>query len=203
MKLKLAMLAGVAVAMSATAAHAADTAQAQFNLSAEAPDTCYILSITANTVPADATFTGPQASGASVSGELNFGTVLADPTTAKAVASTTDLSINAYCNYATHSVKMSSANGGLVTDNTSASVGTFHRRISYTADLTWNGLADQLVATADKTTRTATPLESDGENLALAVNGTANLVINTDADTVPLLQGAYSDTLTITFGPQI
>jgi len=203
MKLKLAMLAGVAFAMSTSAAHAADTAQAQFGLSAEVPDTCYILSITANTVPANAVFTGPQNAGASVSGELNYGTGLADPVTAKAVASTTDLNINAYCNYATHSVQMSSANGGLVTDNTSASVGTFHRRISYTADLVWNGVSDQLVATANKTTRTAVPLESTGRNLARAVNGTANLVINTDADTVPLLQGAYSDTLTITFGPQI
>lgn len=204
MKKTIALLSGVVALTPMGALHAADTASADLNMSAVAPNTCYIRSITQTGENSEnIAFQGVTQGGASVTGSINYGTTLADPVTANARASTINLDVSAYCNYASHSVTISSLNGGLVGDNQSATVGTFHRRITYDATLNWNGAIATLDATGDKTSNQITAASSGNTVIGPAVNGVAQLRIVTDADTVPLLQGTYADTLTIRFSPSL
>jgi hypothetical protein len=205
MRLKHLMLVSAMAFGTTGFAYASDTAEVNVDLSTSAPSVCYIKSINSDVVPSGVTVTGSTTGGSSVSGSIDFAGTLADPTTAFALASTTSLSVDAYCNFATHQVKLTSLNGGLTASNMTPVVGAFHKRIAYTATLdNWNSLSTVLdTSSADLTDNTPTELNSAPATSAAAVHTVATLEIETSAGTTPLLEGSYADTLKVTFSPVV
>lgn len=185
----------------AGAAHAASTANATVNLNATVPNTCYIVSLSADGDDDDdgdvSQTNASNTNSATVS--VNYGTSLANSNTAVRKASTVTYSLNAYCNYASHSVGIKSDNGGMTNTATTTSIGTFDRRIPYTASFSWGSTTPSVSATGPMNTGVA---DSDFANVTStsAVNTTANLNIVTTNGTNPLLAGSYSDVLRVRLG---
>ncbi len=104
---------------------------------------------------------------------------------------------NVVCN-APSNLQLTSLSGGVV--NASAAVAGFTKIIDYTASATWGG------ATATVNTSTA-PAATGNESGALAPIAAANagnltVSITPIANALPLIIGAYSDTLRVSIIPQ-
>jgi hypothetical protein len=205
---ELLMLAAAVAAILPMTAQAAESAEGAIALNSIASNTCAIRGITAGRGPAGVVTTGPftNTTGgvASATATLNFNNELMDQTTAFTKALEKDLMLNAFCNYADHTVSLKSANGGLTNGAPTPTVGTFNRRINYTArvrDWAPTGRVAELV-TNGTLTESGTSSESAFTLVGPAINKTgASIRINTLPDSsAPLLAGAYSDVLTVKLG---
>lgn len=194
------------VALSATLASAIGTAQAQdtatgaVTASATVPNTCYIRSITQ--AGGSGAVTAGSAGNTSTA-TLNYANVLADTSTALSATHTQTLTVDAYCNYAGY-VKLSSANNGLVVGTNPTTVGTFNKRVNYTATLSgWGTSTPTLTTNGDKTTNTGASVSGTALTPGVPVNTTsATLQIVTTGDSsIPMLAGTYSDVLRVVFQP--
>lgn len=194
--------AGAILASTGGTAWASDTAQGSVTTNATVPATCYIRGITAASGLGTLT---PAGAGTTTGATLDYSTGLVDTVTALSSAQTSVLTVDAYCNYASAPVKLSSDNGGLTNTAATTAVGTFNRRINYTATFSgWGSAPNATVTTAGTaTTSAATPITGAAVSSTGAVNTTsAVLTINTvGSGTTPMLAGSYSDVLRVTFGP--
>jgi hypothetical protein len=203
--MKRLLIAAVALSALPFAAQAADTASGDVTLSATAPNTCAIRGIAANTGNGALTpFSNTTGGAATASSTLALDNAsVIDTTTATALANTNVLTLNAFCNYASHSIQLRSANGGLTNVATTSTVGDFNRRIAYNADLAaWGSSTASVAATGTLTSGTASQVTGTAITVAPAVNTTtATVTIATVAAAgTPLLQGSYGDTLTVRLG---
>lgn len=99
------------------------------------------------------------------------------------------------CN-APSELQLTSDNGGATTGTTAAGFASY---INYEAEATWNGVT----ASVDTTSSSGTgPVSGTAESVATAFTGSMSVVVNPIANTDPLVQGSYSDTLRITLTPQ-
>jgi hypothetical protein len=202
---KLLMLAAAAAAILPMTAQAAESAEGAIALNANASNTCAIRGITAGSGTVLATpFNNTTGGAASATATLNLGNDAMDPTTALTLATTKNLTLNAFCNYATHNVSLKSTKGGLVNAAATTTVGDFNRRIHYTANITgWDSTSAVASFTTTGLLTSASESPDTGSSpVTAATNVTnANLVITTVADTTnPLLAGSFGDTLTVKLG---
>ena len=104
---------------------------------------------------------------------------------------------NVACNAASF-LQLSSVNGGVV--NAGAPGSGFTNIINYTASATWNSVT----ATLDTSTvATASGTETGAQqSVATANSGNLTVSITPLAPSLPLITGAYSDTLRVTLTPQ-
>ena len=99
------------------------------------------------------------------------------------------------CN-APSDLQLTSDNGGVTTGATALGFASY---INYEAEATWNGVT----ASVDTTSSSGTgPVSGTAAPVPTAFAGSMSVVINPAANTLPLIQGAYSDTLRITLTPQ-
>lgn len=172
-------LSGLFAAFGASAA-SAQTATQDINISATVTKACTINN-TATGTPGSATI----------------------PVTAAGAVTTTSITptgspfANVACNAASN-LQLTSVNGGVV--NATSPGSGFTNIIDYTASATWNSQT----ATIDTS---STPAAAGSESGALVAVGTANsgnltVSITPLANTLPLVVGAYSDTLRVTLTPQ-
>ena len=156
------------------------------------------LSVTATGMPV-CTLSSPAVSGPSVNASYAANTItltrLIDPTTALVNQASLSLQIaNAMCNNNAW-LRLQSRNGGLTSSDTSGVAsrsGGFLTVIPYTVAATWGGLN----LTLDTST---------GANVAKVPTGGANsgslsLNLATRKSALPVLQGTYSDVLTVKLG---
>jgi hypothetical protein len=103
---------------------------------------------------------------------------------------------NVACN-APSNLQLTSLNGGVKNATTASG---FTNIINYTASATWHGVT----ATIDtSTTAGATGSESGtAEPVATAFSGSLSVSITPLSNSLPLVQGSYTDTLRITLTPQ-
>lgn len=197
---KLIAVATVAAMMTSGSAFAADTASANITLSANVPNTCYIVGLTPGTLPTNVSGTSANntTSGAVT---VSYNNELANPSTAVAVAKAVTYNLSAYCNYASHTVGLQSVNGGLVTASNQNTVGNFDHRINYTASYVWDGTVSPSITTSGNLGNGTSFAKTDNKTAALPTNVTnATLTITTAVGTDPLVQGTYGDTLKISLG---
>lgn len=194
----------VAAALTAVAgvAQADDTVNGTLNVSATVANTCYIRSVTPSTLADNATFAGGGA-GAESTATLTLSGQTVNPDTAIAVGKSYRLGVSAYCNWAGHGVGLRSQNGGLTRATAATVEGDFEQRIPYNATLTGWGTTSlsTLNATGDRASQAAVERKVNSGALNRAVNTTqATLTIDTLAGVNPLVEGAYSDVLTVRLG---
>lgn len=167
-----AALAAFAI-FTATAA-SAQTATQDINISATVPKACTV---------------GNVASGTPDSATINV-SAAGSVTTSSVVPSGSPFQ-NVACN-APSILQVSSLSGGA--KNAGSAGGGFTNTIHYTATASWNGAQ----ATVDtSSSATGTPV-----NVGTANSGPLGVSITPLANTLPLLQGGYSDTLRVTLTPQ-
>ena len=201
---KLLMMAAAAAVILPMSAQAADSATGTVNLSANANNTCAIRGISAGagTTLSSLPF-ADTAGAASATVALSLGDDAMNQTTALTSSTIKNLTLSAFCNYATHNVSLRSANGGLTNAATTSTVGTFNRRIEYTANITgWDTSAVASLTANGVVTDATASQDTATSPVTAATNVTnANLAITTTANaTAPLLAGSYTDTLTIRLG---
>ena len=155
--------------------------------------------------PAVCYFTPPQSGAAS---NMTLGTAsasqatlminqLVDPATAQLQPASISLSLNGICNNA-HTFAIQSNAGGLQTAS-SATAG-FSNHVDYSASVLWGGTSSS-VQTSGAAGQASTMAMVPG-----AFAGTLQLQITVaagGANGLPLLAGTYSDTIAITFKPQM
>jgi hypothetical protein len=102
---------------------------------------------------------------------------------------------NVACN-APSNLQLTSLNGG-VTNATSAT--GFQNFINYTASAVWHGVT----ATVNTSSSSGTgPVSGTAQPVSTAFSGSLSVTITPAANTLPLVQGSYTDTLRITLTPQ-
>jgi hypothetical protein len=176
-----------AIALGASGALADDTSSAStsFTITGVAVPVCVLSS--------------PAASGSSVNATFALNTVsltqLIDPNTALVNDSALTLEVShAMCNYAAW-LSLGSRNGGLTSSNASgvaSGSGGFLTVVPYTAAATWGGMSVSLDTTSGLKVAKA---QATGAN-------SGSLVINvaTQKSQLPVVQGTYSDVLTVKLG---
>lgn len=170
--------AAAALASLAPAAHA-QTATQDINISATVTKACTIANVPAGTA-------GSATIPVSAAGAVNTA----------AITPTGSPFANVACN-APATLQLTSLNGA-VTNVTPAASG-FTNFINYSASATWNSVTAS-VNTA--TVATATGAESGTGQAVTANSGNLDVTITPQATSLPLITGAYSDTLRVTLTPQ-
>ena len=139
-----------------------------------------------------ATTTGGQTNATYAANTITL-TQFIDPSTALVTASTMPLQIsNAMCNYNAW-LSVSSQNGGLTSSNASSVVGgSFLTVVPYTVQASWGTLSITLdTSTGNKVAK----VQAAGANV-----GTLSLTFATQASTLPVVQGTYTDVVTVKIG---
>lgn len=101
---------------------------------------------------------------------------------------------NVACN-APSDLQLTSLSGGVVNATTASG---FANVIEYTASATWHGVT----ATVDTASGGGAPISGAAEPVSTAFSGSMTVTITPAANTLPLVQGSYTDTLRITLTPQ-
>lgn len=101
---------------------------------------------------------------------------------------------NAMCNYA-HNVGVQTTNGGIKQQSGTTTVigGTFANNVNYTATATFGGSTATITTNGTANAKQSTAVA--GANM-----GNLVLTVSVAAGTNPVLQGSYSDTLTLQIG---
>lgn len=175
-----------AVAVSlAFAAFSANTANAQtatqdINISATVTKACTVNNVATGTP-----------------GTATIPVTAAGAVTTTAITPTGSPFANVACNAASN-LQLTSLNGGVV--NATAPGSGFTNIINYTATATWNS---QTAAINTSTVATASSSESGtAVPVATAASGNLTVSITPLANALPLVVGAYADTLRVTLTPQ-
>ncbi len=121
---------------------------------------------------------------------------LADPATAQVRAASITVTAKGTCNHA-HAFKIATKNGGL---QTGTSAPGFANHVNYTAIVSWGSMVSQLDTSGvqGQTTPNSITMGAYAGSMQLQI-----LIPQDGAGKLPLVAGAYTDDLTITFGPQI
>ena len=180
-----------------TLALAALAAQAAMEPSrADTPSASTSFTVTGVAVPVcllgAATATGGQTNATYAANTITL-TQFIDPSTALVTASTMPLQIsNAMCNYNAW-LSISSANGGLTSSTASTVVGgSFLTIVPYTVQASWGTLSITLdTSTGNKVAK----VQAAGANV-----GALSLNFATQPSTLPVVQGSYSDVVTVKVG---
>lgn len=182
-------------------AFAASSASADLALSANVPNTCYIVSLAPTSTPSNVNGTS-SSSTTSAAVTVSYQNELADANTANALQKTVTYGLDAYCNYASHNVAIKSVQGGLVTANNQNTIGGFDHRINYSANFTWGSVTPSITTTGNPDNGNAEPAV-DNQVAALPTNVNSTLTITTVAGTRPLVAGTYGDTLRLSLGASL
>jgi hypothetical protein len=154
------------------------------------------LNLTANAAPV-CTLSSPVASGSSVNAGYAMNSVtltqLIDPTTALANDSSITLQIaHALCNHSAW-LSLGSRNGGLTSSSgVNVAAGQFLTVVPYVAEASWGGLTIAL--------DTGSGVKIAKGELAGANSGSLSLNIAVHKGATPVVQGTYSDVLTVKIG---
>jgi hypothetical protein len=176
------------------------------SMAGTSPDICLVRGPAVSSVPVNAGLTGET----DAAGTITVAN-LANPATANLQAASITLTIPAMCN-GVHSVTLTSATGGLQNASYLANpvqTGSlnFVRKVGYTVGYTWGGdtaSGDEVFAFATNVSNAGSPaagiLTTSAANAIPGAND-GNLVMNISiaASATPVVQGSYSDTLTIAF----
>jgi hypothetical protein len=121
---------------------------------------------------------------------------LADPTTAQLLPASITVTSKGACNHA-HAFKIATKNGGLQTGTSALG---FANHVNYTAIVSWGSIVSQLDTSSvpGQTTLNSITTGAYSGNMQLQIQISTN-----GAGNLPLVAGAYTDDLTITFGPQM
>ena len=167
------------VVVGASAAQA-QTATQDINISATVPAACSINNVATGTA---GTATIP----VSVAGVVNTA----------AITPTGSPFANVACNAASY-LQLTSLSGGVV--NAGVPGSGFTNIINYTASATWNSVT----ATLDTSTLATAVGTETGTQQSVATANSGNLTVSITplAPSLPLITGAYSDTLRVTLTPQ-
>lgn len=184
---KLPILVAVALAFPAAGqAQELNRAAQRLELAANAPVACVISPPSVGN-QANASFAATSAS----SGQVNI-TEFVDPANATSRASSIELNLPMVCN-ASHSVRISSANGGLLRAGAAGRAGTgaFAEFLAYNVGVDWSGRSVNLL-TSDNTATIAASDPGKGE---------MTIRIATPAGSGPLVAGQYSDSIVVEVQP--
>ena len=184
---KLPTLIAAALALPAAAqAQELDRASQRLELAANAPVACVISSPSVG-IQANASFISTSAS----SGQVNI-TEFVDPANATPRASSIELNLPMLCN-ASHSVRVSSANGGLLRAGAvgRGATGDFAEFLPYNVGVDWAGRSVNLLTTNN----TANIDASDPGK------GEMTIRIATPAGSGPLIAGQYTDSIVVEVQP--
>ena len=184
---KLSYVIAAALAMPAAAqAQELDRATQRLELAANAPVAC-IVSQPSVGGQANATFISTSAS----SGQVNI-TEFVDPVNATSLASSIELSLPMVCN-ASHSVRVSSANGGLLRGGAVSRTSSegFSEFLPYNVGVDWSGRSVDLLTT------------NNTADLAVSDPGKGDITIRiaTPAGSGPLIAGQYTDSIVVEVQP--
>ncbi|MDE2560652.1 MAG: hypothetical protein KGL48_00260 [Sphingomonadales bacterium] len=181
-----AAIAGSTVALAAMPARAqtTDPALQQMYLAGTAPIAC-VINPPRVTNAQNASFS---ANGAG-NGQVTI-TQLVDGQTALALASSIELDFPVVCN-ASHSVVLTSANGGLQGGGASVTGSGFSNFLSYRVQVDWAGV--QIAKSSDAGATTI--------NSADPAQGDMVIRLSTPAGDGPLVAGQYSDSIVVQFTP--
>ena len=184
-KLPLLIAAALALPVAAQAQELNRSSQ-RLELAANAPVACVISPPSVGN-QANASFVSTSAS----SGQVNI-TEFVDPTSAVARASSIELNLPMVCN-ASHSVRVSSANGGLLRAGAvgRGATGTFTEFLAYNVGVDWAGRSVDLLTT-NNTADLASSQPGKGE---------MTIRIATPAGSGPLIAGQYSDSIVVEVQP--
>ncbi len=179
-------IAAVAALPAVAQAQELDRGNQRLELAGNAPVACVISSPSVGT-QANASFISTSAS----SGQINI-TEFVDPVNATSRASSIQLNLPMICN-ASHSVRVSSANGGLLRAGAASRVATggFSEFLAYNVGVDWAGRSVDLLTT------------NNTANIAAADPGRGEMTIRivTPAGTGPLIAGQYSDSIVVEVQP--
>ncbi len=180
------VIAAVLAVPAAAQAQELDRATQRLELAANAPVACVISSPSAGG-QANATLTSTRAS----SGQVNMW-VFVDSVNATSLASSIELSLPMVCN-ASHSVRVSSANGGLLRGGAVSRTpsGGFSEFLPYNVGLDWSGRSIDLL-TSNNTADLAVSDPGKGE---------MTIRIATPAGSGPLIAGQYTDSIVVEVQP--
>lgn len=186
--LLISLLALAAVALPSTGALADGSASTQFVVNAQAPNVCSMPSPQTTGTAMNATFAGSA---------LNI-TQFIDPNNASVVASTLSLQYpGTLCNYNT-TLSIQSKSGGLVSSNATpvaSGAGTFLQNVPYTIQASWGPVNLLLDTTGSNGSPVLAQTQSSG-----AISGNLTLTFATAANSLPVPQGNYQDTVQIKIG---
>jgi hypothetical protein len=171
-------VAVIVCALAAPGVATAQTATQDINISATVPKSCTINNTSTGTVD---TATIPISAGGSVN--------------TSPVTPVHSPYANIACN-APSNLQLTSLNGG-VTNGTSAT--GFQNFINYTASAVWHGVTATVATASSSGTG---PVSGTAQSVSTAFSGSMSVTITPAANTLPLVQGSYSDTLRITLTPQ-
>ena len=185
---KLPLLIAAIVALPAAAqAQELDRATQQLQLNAVSPVACVISQPTVGN-QTNASFS---ATGAS-SGQVAI-TQFVDPQSAAPRASSIELNLPLLCN-ASHRVRVSSANGGLLRAGATGRGGQgggFREFVAYTVGIDWSGQSVQLVTSNNNANINANQPGKGDMTIRIATPGGGN----------PLVAGQYSDAIVVEVQP--
>jgi len=180
------LIAAALVLPTAAQAQELDRASQRLELAGNAPVACVINSPSVGT-QTNTSFISTSAS----SGQVNI-TEFVDPTNATSRASSIELNLPMVCN-ASHSVRVSSANGGLLRAGavSRTATGGFSEFLAYNVGLDWAGRSVDLLTT------------NNTANIDAADPGKGEMTIRiaTPAGTGPLVAGQYSDSIVVEVQP--
>jgi len=170
------------------------------------PDICLVRGQAVASLPTNATLSGETYAVGTIAV-----TNLANAANANLQAASITLTIPAMCN-GLHSVTLTSATGGLQnlllgTNPVQTGSGNFVRKVGYTVGYTWGnepaaageGFTFLNDVGAGGSPASGTPVNSAQNPVAGANDGNLVMTINIAALATPVVQGSYSDTLTIAF----
>ncbi len=167
---------------------AQDSGSAQFTITGTAPNICVLPAPVATGAANNATY---------ASNTITL-TQLVNPTTALVNASSLTVQFpNTLCNYPAN-VSLSSKSGGLVAGNgatIAGGSGTFLQNVPYAVTASW-GSFSLVLDTATSNGNTLTVSKPVGGANA----GNLSLNFSTQASTLPVAQGTYTDTVTVKIG---
>ena len=184
---KLSLLIAATLALPAAAqAQELDRASQRLELTANAPVACVMSSPSVGN-QVNASFVSTSAA----SGQVNI-TEFVDPVNATSRASSIELNLPMVCN-ASHSVRVSSANGGLLRAGATGqgAGGAFAEFLAYNVGVDWSGQSVNLLTT-NTTASIAAPDPGKGE---------MTIRIATPAGSGPLVAGQYSDSIVVEVQP--
>jgi hypothetical protein len=158
----------------------------------------------AGTAPAVCVFSAAQAGQASnmtlgaASSTQNVLTInqLSDPATAQLLPASITVTSTGSCNH-THRLSVATKNGGLLT---SASAVGFTNLVDYVAIVSWGSSVTQLATSGAQWQRvdSSLPIGAYAGTLQIQIQ-----ISNSGVSNLPLVAGAYTDALIITFEPRI
>jgi hypothetical protein len=186
----LSVALAIAFAVPEVSAQSADTSSASttFQIKGFAPQVCQL--------PGQAAVAGA-VTNATYSSNIVTLTDFIDSTTAFVKGSTLTLKFDrAMCNYEAY-LSLSSQNGGMTSsDAKQAAAGDFLSRVDYTVTANWGSISN-LVLDTSKAARSVN-LQSAGAN-----SGPLTLTFATKDGTVPVVNGNYTDTVTVQIGAKL